>query len=585
MKKSFVILSFIIALSFFVQATTLEEECQYYLNGGESISYKSFSYKNSSYLMVKINGKEALVFKQEGSSFSLIQSVDGSDLLNELVGEYIKSESLNTMNPEAVNSINESFFKLNQTLYGVCLNGIASFLRSLAYNPQGYIMTTIKNSPTLGYAVYQQVLNARKSINYTYLELIDSVAKLRESISLLSESHAKNDLARIHQLSKEINTEVSRIKPLYENFSSPMKNILYVGTSKLLPDAFTYLGVKYTCSQNQDIDSSINSIYSNTLQLISLNYSNIFSSVEKETKARASSGALRKAFSERKKKLEEAQNRLKEVYFSFLQVKPIDLNGLNSSLSKATQTLSLLNNASKNSLNQLCNQFDKELEEGLAVIEEHAKTLVFFNQTIYSLNLLDNAIKVARQKFGEADSRISEIQSIQKQLLTQEELLEQKLTSGNIPSSQEFEKIKNQSKEVYERTKAMKEKSAEVDWPTILGIIVLVCAVIGFLFYLSKTKPVGEKKVIDIKEMEKKELEATKRIEKISPVQEKAQERKEQPLAQQPVEKKKFDLSFIDKITKKDQSSSVSSDSSEKPKQEPPKKPNSSEPGAYTPDL
>ncbi|MFH1779686.1 MAG: hypothetical protein ABH803_00885 [Candidatus Micrarchaeota archaeon] len=447
-------------LTSLVAGLTIDQEAGFYSEPGETPSFSNVSYQGSNYYVIKANGLEVALldstFKpvEEDASLTTIIDVYLTNVFDEPsfaqdLGNF-KDNFLYTMS-----KINECAAGTNQ-FYSMTINQytykLYIILAKIDFPKENAAYLTLKEK---GPVFQEKVIGA----NTSYQKLL--------------QSQEKKEFRGVFNALSELKTRLSGIKSDYPSIYEAYINIL----SPNFPYAFYISGEEQVCEKVEDINTNIDS----TLNLIESKYSGpdeILNRIKTQTETRKEKAKTRRINANQLSVIEELIGQYESIISNYTNA-GLNLPGLQTEFSSLNATAS--NNQSNTE------QFYNKSEGMRFKLTQYEQILDDYVSAKAQVSEAEENVNEALEKYGSNDERVlalqQELADAKNELQKQEEFLASGSTEGV-----NMETLAAIAGDLAERAFILQPKENQIDYATIIGVVIIILALVGALIYFKKTR-------------------------------------------------------------------------------------------------
>lgn len=469
-----------------LNALSAQETAQYYANPGESVSLTNFTVAAAKYFVIKINGVESAVLKEDAAKNEYAAVAEEASLAP-LAREYLQQQ-FDAIGFASRATVVKNAFEVFKTEGERCIEAGKKLIRmSRGTPPYFYITINAGRDFPREYA-------ALKKLNATLPKFEGDFNKTRDSIAAIERVVPSRDADAAVAAFNDLYSSTNSFKTVYVNISQSHADIVAT-----FPNAFLLqVDLKDHCVFDSNETTAIDSVISqSTLGSIKTS-AELAKQIALSTASRAPAAGKRMLNADQARRIaalaEQATN-LTDAYAEAVRnagagAAAPNLTILWRNLGELNVLLAQAKNASANQSAAAAAAFDKKARE----TEEK---IVFFNSTLESyadsLRAVDNATREVDKvvkKYGVSDERVAALQkdlrSLQILSKSYNDLLRDAMTTGAS-----FQAVTANATVLSVRAVTLAPKESQLDFVLIGGIVILVGAVIGAFYYLRKKKQAG----------------------------------------------------------------------------------------------
>ncbi|NUN11617.1 hypothetical protein HUU53_03140 [Candidatus Micrarchaeota archaeon] len=464
----------LVLFSSLVIGLTPEQEGGFWASATEQSTVSSVNHGGSVYTIVKINGAESVLLD---SSF---KPVEDEGTISDVTNTYLKNRFEDANFATELGNFKDNYLFLNDSI-STCLTGVNWFTRfTINGNPYRFYIILAKIDFPKENAAYFSLKEKLPAINasndaaqaaFEQLKGAEGAKDFRDTFEALG--LLKNNL-------NEIKKQYPPIYDAYINIKSPN-----------FPYAFHVKGVEYNCDTTANMTKKIDDVI-----LVANKYSGpeeIVNRIKTETAARKTSAQTKKLSANQANTIDEIENQLNGIISNYTEA-GLELPGLKNELVILNRTNSTTPE-----------KFQEDAQRYSLKLESYQRILSTYVSAKAQVDEADANVAAAVQKYGSNDERVlklqQELSESKNELQRQEELL----AAGNTDEIN-FETVTASAASVAQEALVLQPKENQIDYATVVGVIIIVLALVGALIYFKKTreKTPGE---IDIRQLQQNEKE------------------------------------------------------------------------------
>lgn len=460
-----------------LDATPVQSELQYYVEAGETREIGNFSSGGQSYFVLKVNGKNVMLFDASG------QPITDEAKMRALMTPYLTTLPLPFKKTD-LNSFKFQFGNVNSSWEG-CKRNYYDFRKGVRVCIE---MTTQKLTcdfvysgdfgiaymiPPANGTARRMIENATARIDSVITEEASKVGTLEAGFDALVFDQLQSNLYSLQNSTKEL-------RAAYNLFNAGHTQMLTYGP-------FAVDGGINRCKFDSSSLTEMERI---------LDTAGKFQTVDETladftvgTKARYDKGQVKKLSSKtdrEKAAFEVDYNAFKQNFTSVNTLEPTAANNAFNELSALANDLKAATNASI-AQNKYAS-FSAKLGEANRLLAASQPVLADYSQSLQRLNNASGALIESQKVFGTSDSRITLLKQQYSELKAAFELKEADLKAGRAVSAADFQNISASTTALTETVKKLPRKENEVDWLLIAGVIVLLALLGAGIYFLRKYK-------------------------------------------------------------------------------------------------
>jgi len=460
--------------AFFSQALTLEQEMSFWTKEGETANATDFV-GDGSVLLVRVNGVESAFIVKVGSDYI---PVDNEKQIEELIGKYQKYQFQNYNVISNVQLVKDKYANVSKGLED-CAYGAEQYVlfKSKAW-PFSLVWRSRVDFPT-EYSGYV-------TLNYTYLPFKSSVENAKKGVDEMYAASQAEDISRTFVGIQQARASIDEINTNYSRVYAAYYNITY----KYFPYAFWHGGKEYKCAPEKNVTDSLGSVLSLIPEANFKSDQVLLNSITGATKERVGTVKERHLAATQTERIQQLLQQIANLSTKF------------SALGGSSPTA--LENEAKalnNSVNKV--DFDKKYDVVKNKTAKYENVYADYDKSVKALNNATAQINAAAKKYGSNDDRIVEMQKTTQALRTSLKQSETAVRNDNL-TAVVFQGIAQNATAIALRAGRLGPKESQIDFVTIGGILVLLLAVVGAVWYFKKTRGGGQTPTpVDVRDLMK----------------------------------------------------------------------------------
>jgi len=449
----------VILVAFFANAATLEAEMAYYLESGETYSLENITASGASYALIKISNVPSLVLNSSNEVTS------ASETINAVAEAYTQAQMDTLRQTTGFRSLQTDFDPVYAEFL-ICSESSKSVLDPIYIAM--YSAMYSGNDPLLTPA-YNDALRTTPALQSNFSDLNDSIARAQTLSGRQLYDELGSMVTKVSAINSLITTYASATSYLRtyfaDDFSIPAKGIF-----------------RYICHLNS---TSLNAFSSDLGIRTSIPIaSDIAVQITNATNTRTPKANQRKIVAVLAVDYNAEVQRAADAKSRFPLGDSI-LSQRQNDLATTFQRLNSTNATGTNSTNDLITAFNyskNQLEQAIVKYEQVYPNYLEANTSVLAT---EQAMQVARERFGRNDERISSLQTQVNTLSNEFNAAEEALRTATANSSQ-FQSIQVRALNLTGQITAVQPKESTIDYATIAVIAIIVIGFAALIVYAIK---------------------------------------------------------------------------------------------------
>lgn len=458
-------------------AQLLDLEVSYFLEATESSDKLNFTAGGEAYYLVKVGGKNQLLFD---SSFKVIS--DEAEI-RRLMAAYVqnlplpfKKSDFELFKSEFV-TVNASWDYCRlvwwefRTGKRICIEQTTRKLQCWIIFDGDFGSTF--SIPSATKENRQNVLNATAKLN----------ASTEEMGELVSRTDAEFDSLNLEPLKarlEELKAATVKIREGYTQFNS--------GHSQYLTySPFATDGGLNRCAFNANALTNLEKL-TDAAKLFPDAGAAANETIE-GTKARLDKGRVRKLAGDVEKKLSDFDKKYKKIRADFQNANDLEATAITGAYVELTSlSLSVKNASTFSDAQARASNFESKLSSVEALITQSEASLAAYADSFKKLNNASETLEAATKVYGQNDARLTEMKKTLTELRSSFELKEADLKHGRPVTAADFQGIADNASNMTATAQNLPRRENEIDFVLIGGLVLLAAMIGGAVWYLRKYK-------------------------------------------------------------------------------------------------
>ncbi|MEM0475400.1 MAG: hypothetical protein QW343_01255 [Candidatus Norongarragalinales archaeon] len=483
MRKLFLLAAVALALlsCSFAAAFTAEETARYYANAGESTATVNFTAAGARHVMVKINGAESIVLREEKSVW---QAVENEAELEPLLREYLQQQfdAIGFASRAAAVKANFDVFRTEGER---CIEAIKKLIRlSRATPPYYYITLNAGRDFPKEYAALQTLNATLPTFENAFNSSRDAVLTIENKVSLRDADAAINAF-------NEVSSGMNAFKAAYANVSAAHATIVAT-----FPNAFLLqVDLKDHCVLNSNQTAAVDEVITQSFLGAIKSTPELAKQIALNTAARKPPAAARMLDAAQSAKIAELAELTTNVTKEYaaaaavVGVNPVNLSVLWKQLGELRALHEQTRNATNDS-SAFAAAFDHKARETSDKIAFFKAMLGDYSKSLVAVDNATREVDKVVKKYGTNDERVAALQKDLRSLQVLAKSYDDLLRDGML-SSVSYQAVTANATRLSERASTLAPKESQLDFVLIGGIVILVGAVAATFYYLRKKKQEG----------------------------------------------------------------------------------------------
>lgn len=467
--RTFLLFGLVFAVA--AHALTIQQEASFWANSGETAAAIDFV-GDKSIVLIRVNDVESGFIKNAGLGYVIVE--DDAEI-QRLIEQY---QTFQFQNTNIISNIQLVKDKISSVVQQACVNKSCTGIEACAYGVQEYVLHKVNAWPfSLVYRArvdFPTEYSGYISLNSTYKSFGAAVANVKSSIDDMYNASKASDITQTFAGIEKARQALQVIRGNYTTIYNAYYNITY----KYFPYAFWHAGIEYVCENKDNVTVQLDEVISLIPQSDFKDSQTLFTSISTTTKERASQVKSSRSFATQTEMVDLLRQKIANLTSQFSALGTTSLTALDNELKEV--------NASKNKVG-----FDQKYEALKNKTESYDKVYSQYNNSVKALNNATIQINAAAKKYGSNDDRVVEMQKTTQALRTSLKQSENAVKNGTL-NAVLFESIAQNASVIALRAGKLGPKESQIDLVTIGGILVLLLAVIGAVWYFKKTRGGGQ---------------------------------------------------------------------------------------------
>lgn len=468
---------------------TAVQVAEHYVKTGESKVIDEVGVGGTTYSIVKIDGTPSLVLEPTDGTF---EAVTTQTELRPVMDAYAQKlfDAEDFTQHAAIVSANEAVIR---DVLGDCRIGVETFVQSIPRrtvrigkaNIGLYYLIENSNGGEGRSDNYKSEYDAIQQINNSYPAYAAAYDKFAENVASFNVTVAEGNRDAVLKAVGALRDSAGALSNEYATQSSAYAALNASSDFSFILRATYYnSGTPHSCGFNATASTALSVIKNTFSNKALLSADELVNAVFAATQSRLEgaqkgvAGALR---AEKTTKIEARIANLTATYSAGGSVNLTALTSKKDALRKALETVQQ---------NGSSEAFDVQYAELDAAVNAYESAAGQFKLAITAIAAADANVTEAQRKYGETDPRIQEMKKqldeLNANLTASVSVLG---TSGASAGQSQFEAIQSDASGLANRAGTLPPKGNDVDFVIIGGVLVLILALGGTLWYFKKMKP------------------------------------------------------------------------------------------------
>ncbi len=481
--KSHLLASVLLAMLFssFALALSAEDAARFYLKSGESLKLEEVAVSGTTYAIVKINGAPSIVLSPKGSGF---EALGTEAALGPVLDAY------------AERTYKEKDFAASKSVVADNLGVIQAELGSCRVGGDIFLTNIPRRTIRIGKANIGLYYLIERSRNTTYAKEYNAIQSMNNSFpafaaaydTLVARAEKFPELVDagnrdpVLDAASELRDSAATLKEKYASVSSAYEDLnTSTEFSAILKYTFYDAGEPHDCSSNATAVNALTFIANEFSNKAVQSKAQLIQSVLAATNERQSGASAGTATALRQETVNEVNALIANLSATFgsQAVKALEQEKV-----RLVEALKAVNTSGKTeAFDQIQAGLDVQIEAFQEAQADYAAASTAIAQA--EANLTD-----AQKKYGENDERVQGMKTELDELRTNLTATTSQLSASDAQTARaQIQAIAESASDINERAATLPPRGNDLDLPVIGGIVALVLALIGTLWYFRKMKP------------------------------------------------------------------------------------------------
>lgn len=472
----------VLLISSFVFALTAEDTARFYLKSGESMKVETIAVSGTTYTLVKIDGNPSLVLAPSGSAF---EPLTDRAKLEPVIRAYAEKVYASKDFGKSADLMNETTPILKSTL-GNCSRGGAIFLKNFPTRP----VTIGKAHLGLKYIIdrtqaYATEKKAYEDFNASFPAYNDAYQAFISKAESFGSLVAAGDTDAVLDAASVIRDSATTLKTRYGEVSTAYRTL---SSSKELGGIinFTFYdqGLPLRCYPDVNATTALSRVENEFSDKSFQPTSRLLDVVTAFTAQRGADASKGTAAALRAEQVAQAESSVSNLSAQFAgSGYTVELKALINKKDALKKSLTSANTTAQ------AESIDAGLKEIAASAPSYQAAVAPFKTAAARVKAATDNVTASQKKYGDADARVQALTSELKGLKANMTAAISVLSSGDpAKASAQFATLAQQSSDLASRAGTLPAQGNDLNLPIIGGIVVLVLALIGTLWYFRKMK-------------------------------------------------------------------------------------------------
>jgi hypothetical protein len=474
-----------------LKAITVQEAAQYYANPGESASVANFTVGAAKYFMIKINGVESVVLKEDAANGGYSAVTEEQELAS-LAREYLQQQ-FDAIGFASRAAVIKDAFAVFETEAGRCVEAAKKLIRmSRGTPPYFYITINAGRDFPREYA-------ALNKLNATLPSFEGAVNRTGNSIATIQSAVSSRDADSSAAAFTELHSSATEFKAVYANVSQAHADIVAT-----FPNAFLLqVDLKDHCVLDANETSAVDSVISQSSLGAIKTSPELAKQLAITAASRAPAAGKRMVNAEQARRIASLAAQAANLTDAYVEAASgAGAGAAAPNLTILWRNLGELNalqvagkNASNASASNYAAAFDKKARETEDKIAFFRATLKDYSASLVAVNNATREVDKVVKKYGTNDERVAALQKDVRSLRLLSESYNDLLRDA-MTNATAFQSLTANATLLSARAATLAPKENQLDLVLVGGAVILIGAVIGAFYYLRKKKQAGAPLVI-----------------------------------------------------------------------------------------